>query len=138
MSSGIDGVGGASAASQASAATAATTGSLDKNQFLELLVAQLRNQDPLNPVGSQEFMSQMAAFSTLEQVTNLAVTGEQQNSMTAANQAVALVGHKVTYEKADETTAKGTVESVEFGEEGLSLTINGEAGVLPGAVTEVR
>jgi flagellar basal-body rod modification protein FlgD len=137
MSSGIDAVGAAGGAAPQVRESEAP-GSLDKNQFLELLVAQLKNQDPLNPVGSQEFMSQMAAFSTLEQVSNLAVSGEELNNMMAANQSVALVGHDVTYTKADGSTAAGTVESVQFGEEGLSLTVGGENGILPGAVTEVR
>ena len=136
MSSGIDGVGAAGASSQVRQREPSPE--LDKNQFLGLLVAQLKNQDPLNPVGSQEFMSQMAAFSTLEQITNLNVANEELNSMMAANQSVTLVGHQVTYTKSDGSTAEGTVESVQFGEEGLSLTVGGVAGVLPGAVTEVK
>jgi flagellar basal-body rod modification protein FlgD len=110
---------------------------LNKDEFLQLLVAQLKNQDPMSPVGSQEFMSQMAAFSTLEQVTNMAVAGEEQNQMLAVNQSLSLVGHDVTYLKEDETTAEGKVESVDFGEEGASLTIAGESGIPAGAVTKV-
>jgi flagellar basal-body rod modification protein FlgD len=91
----------------------------------------------MSPVGSQEFMSQMAAFSTLEQVTNMAVAGEEQKQMMAVNQSLALVGHQVTYTKEDGSTAEGKVESLEFGEEGFSLTIGGEAEVPPGAVTKV-
>ena len=113
------------------------TGGIDKNQFLDLLVAQLKNQNPLNPVGSQEFMSQMAAFSTLEQVTNLAVGNEELNQMMVTGQSLALVGHQVTYTKADGSTAEGTVESVDFAEGSFSLTIGGEAGIQPGAVTKV-
>lgn len=137
MSSAIDGVGG-SGSSTGNATTAAINNSIDKNQFLELLVAQLKNQNPLNPVGSQEFMSQMAAFSTLEQVTNLSAGSEEMNQMMAANQSLALVGHDVTYEKADGTTVEGKVESLQFGEHGFSLTIGGQAGIAPGAVMEVR
>lgn len=136
--SGISGVGGSGGSGASNAATAATSASIDKNQFLELLVAQLKNQSPLNPVGSQEFMSQMAAFSTLEQVSNLSAGSEELNQMMAANQSLDLVGHDVTYEKADGTTVEGKVESVQFGEHGFSLTIGGQTGVAPGAVMEVR
>ncbi len=45
---------------------------LDKNSFLKLLVTQLAKQDPLNPVNDREFISQMAQFSSLEQMNNVA------------------------------------------------------------------
>jgi flagellar basal-body rod modification protein FlgD len=111
---------------------------LNKDEFLQLLVGQLKNQNPLSPVGSQEFMSQMAAFSTLEQVTNLAVSNEELNGMISTNQSLSLVGHQVTYLKEDGTTAEGTVESVDFGEQGASLTIGGASGISPGQVSQVK
>lgn len=139
MSSGVDGVGatGATGGEAAKVKAQAEASGLNKDQFLQLLVAQLKNQDPMSPVGSQEFMSQMAAFSTLEQVTNMAVAGEEQNRMLAVNQSLSLVGHDVTYLNEDETTSEGKVESVDFGEGGFSLTINGESGIPAGAVTKV-
>jgi flagellar basal-body rod modification protein FlgD len=111
---------------------------LNKDEFLQLLVGQLKNQNPLSPVGSQEFMSQMAAFSTLEQVTNLAVSNEELNGMISTNQSLALVGHQVSYLKEDGTKVEGTVESVDFGKEGSSLTIGGVSGISPGQVSQVK
>lgn len=47
------------------------SGDLNKNDFLKILVAQMRFQDPLSPNNDREFMAQMAQFSALEQMVNL-------------------------------------------------------------------
>lgn len=138
--SGVEGVGvnPAVTGEAQKAKESAEQNGLNKDEFLQLLVGQLKNQNPLSPVGSQEFMSQMAAFSTLEQVTNLAVSNEELNGMISTNQTLSLVGHQVSYMNEDGTTAEGTVESVDFGEAGASMTISGVSGISPGQVSEVK
>ena len=44
---------------------------VSKNEFLQLLVAQLQNQDPMNPIENQEFLAQLASFSSLEQLMSI-------------------------------------------------------------------
>jgi len=57
-----------SQSSGSSASSSTTSTAADENQFLTLLVAQLKNQDPLNPTDSAQFMGELAQFSTLQEV----------------------------------------------------------------------
>ena len=50
--------------------SSATSQPVDKNMFMQLLVAQLRNQDPLNPTDGTQFVAQLAQFQQLEQSVN--------------------------------------------------------------------
>lgn len=74
MSPSIAAIANASAAPNATpnSTTGATSSStmVDKNMFLQLLVAQLKNQDPLNPTDSTQFVTQLAQFQQLEQSVN--------------------------------------------------------------------
>ena len=57
--------------SQGSAATSTTqSGTVNENMFLQLLVAQLQNQDPLNPPDGTQFVAELAQFQQLEQSIN--------------------------------------------------------------------
>ncbi len=47
------------------------TSEIGKTEFLNLLVAQLKNQDPMNPMDNQQFIAQLATFSSLEQLISI-------------------------------------------------------------------
>ena len=66
----VTALGGQSAA-LAAAGSEAVGGQLGKDQFLELLVAQLNNQNPLEPMDGQEIATQLAQFTSVEQLTNM-------------------------------------------------------------------
>jgi flagellar basal-body rod modification protein FlgD len=115
----------------ASTPTTVSKAGMGKDDFLKLLVGQLKNQDPQNPQGSDQFMGQMAQFSMVEQLTNLAAT------MTKS-QTVGLLGHTVSYIGPDKTKVTGTVESVNTSGATATITVDGKAGIDPTKVTEVR
>jgi flagellar basal-body rod modification protein FlgD len=127
----------AQAASTASSSPSAATtpgnqnGILGQNDFLKLMVAQLQAQNPLEPGNSNEFVNELAQFTQVEQVTNLANANE-------LSSAVQLIGHKVTYNGASGEAATGTVQSVQSTASGTTVTIEGVAGVKVASITEVQ
>ncbi|MBO8176533.1 MAG: flagellar hook assembly protein FlgD [Bacillus sp. (in: Bacteria)] len=80
----------------------AKSDTLGKDDFLKILMTQLQNQDPLNPLQDKDFIAQMATFSTLEQITNLATSfdrwanEQKQNQMIQMNQ---FVGKEISWHK---------------------------------------
>ena len=77
------------------------TQSLGQDQFLTLLVAQLQNQDPLNPADATEFTSQLAQYSQLEQLFNLNDAMDELTSTTSKSQSISalnLIGQDVVVE----------------------------------------
>src|SRR3954452_5393511 len=113
---------------------ASKTKSLGKDDFLKLFVAQLQHQDPMNPMADGEFMGQMASFSTLEQITNVASANETMASSLGMSQALNLLGKTVTYVDDLDVSHTGVVQKV-VTEGGVArLTIDGAEGIAPSAV----
>ncbi|TWH48601.1 flagellar hook assembly protein FlgD [Sporomusa sp. KB1] len=110
--------------SQSSATTNTTTtqktsDTLGKDDFLKLLITQLQYQDPMNPMEDKEFISQMAQFTSLEQMKNL-------NSSMQMTQASSLIGMKVTWTNSSNAEVKtGVVNSVRL--------VNGEPKLVIGS-----
>ncbi|MGN1331426.1 MAG: flagellar hook assembly protein FlgD [Lachnospiraceae bacterium] len=94
---------------------------LDKDAFLQLLVAQMKYQDPLEPTSNTEYISQLATFSSLEEMQNL-------NSAMTLQRASQLVGQyvfmKVTDSNGKTTYPEGTVDYVVYENNKAFLSIN--------------
>ena len=89
-------------------------GGLGKQDFLKLLMAQLRNQDPLKPMEDTQMIAQMAQFSALEATQQLNATIQQSANVQAISTAGALIGKYIQSNLADGTTSTGAVTGVNF------------------------
>src|SRR5450631_4336772 len=79
----VIGPGAADASATSSASTSSSTGALaNETTFLQLLVAQIKNQDPTQPMDSTAFLSQLAQFSQLEQLVGIRQDIEKPSSTT--------------------------------------------------------
>lgn len=87
---------------------------LGKNDFLKLLITQLTHQDPSKPLSDTAFISQMAQFSTLEQMTNMSEGFKKLNEILASGQTMSLLGKKVEV-ASDNQKIEGVVTAISGG-----------------------
>ena len=92
-----------------------TSNELGKDDFLKLLITQLQNQDPTSPMENTEFISQMAQFSSLEQMTNMSTSFTKMASFISSSEATSTLGKTVELNVGD-TTVKGIVEGATRGD----------------------
>jgi flagellar basal-body rod modification protein FlgD len=138
MSNTISRASSSTTTTDATSTTTISNDSLGKDDFLKLLVAQMQNQDPLNPMDNKDSIAQLASFSSLEQMTNIATAMNtlsqsmtnfsQQSSLT---QGAGMIGKWVSGVDTDgETTIEGTVESVKWLDGDPKLQIRKTDGTL--------
>lgn len=113
---------------------------LSSNEFLDLMMTELKNQNPLSPSSSDptQYLTQLAQLTSVEQETDTAQNTQESATEQAVSQAVDLIGQTVTYvdqKSGDDVT--GTVNSVQITSSGPTLTIDGTAGIDPAYVTAV-
>jgi flagellar basal-body rod modification protein FlgD len=111
--------------SGATGATGNTNTLGDENTFLQLMVAQMKYQDPMNPTDSSQFLSQTAQFTSLEKMTTLA---DQMSSLLQSQMAFGasgMIGKSVTYTDDQGLPQTGTVTGASFLSTGPTLTIDG-------------
>lgn len=88
---------------------------LGKDDFLKLLMAQMTNQDPTNPMENTEFIAQMAQFTSLEQMTNMSQNFEKMAALINSSEAQSMLGRTVQIDLGAEQSATGVVEAATRG-----------------------
>lgn len=121
-------------------------GQLDGQAFLRLMIAQLRNQSPFEPMDSAEMLQQTAALTTVESLQQLAQSERLLMGLAQASMAASLVGKRVTGVDAAGEEVTGTVTRVRFTMDGpilevgdheiaigglLDMTVSGAEGSAP-------
>lgn len=120
-------------ATTSAASADATDATLNYDSFLKLLVAQMKNQDPTDPVDASEQMSQLASFSNVEQAIKTNKNLESLIQETSMSQAASLIGKYITSADGD---TKGLVKVVEIKSDGLTAVLeNGDEVLVTTGVT---
>ena len=99
---------------------------LSQQDFLQLLVTQMTSQDPLNPTNSQDLLSQMTQFSTLNANTMLQSQMSEMQSLNQFSEAGSLLGKQVTLQLDATTTGSGIVSGVDTSGDVPQLIVNGQ------------
>ncbi|MBB2718925.1 UNVERIFIED_ORG: flagellar basal-body rod modification protein FlgD [Rhizobium etli] len=115
----VDATSSVSTATTSSTSSAQKKATLNYDNFLQLLIAQMKNQDPTDPMDASEQMSQLASFSQVEQTIQTNTKLDTLLSSSSLTQASSYVGK---YMESADGTIKGTVESVKVYSDGIIAT----------------
>lgn len=106
---------------------AAITSAVATTDYLNLLTIQLQNQDPIDPVNQEQFTTQLAQFSMLEQLEDMNTTFEQVLRVEQLNQGIQMIGKQAQYlDPVTGSLESGTVEELAADSETANLLINGQ------------
>ena len=98
-----------------------------KDQFLRLFLAQLQNQNPLEPMQDRDFLMQLAQFTQVENAEKTASMLEKLHTLLTATQATALLGKQVVaLPEGEATPTECKVSAVRFTADGVWLMVNGK------------
>lgn len=122
----------------ASAAKEKKTNDLGKDQFLKILITQLKNQDPSQPLQDKEFIAQMAQFTSVEQLSNM--SNEMKLLRQSLGFASGLIGKSITWsttnDKGENSSQTGVVESITV-KDGAQFAVVGKEKVAMDKITSI-
>ena len=119
------------------ASTATPKQEMDKEVFLALLVAQLRNQDPTAPMDTTEMLAQSTQMASMEQLTTLTDTSRESFALQMRIAASGMVGQQVSWVDENGATQSGLATGVTF-ENAVPMVTVGDAKVPLDAVSAIR
>jgi len=87
---------------------------LDKDDFLNLLVTQMRYQDPSSPMDTSQMMAQTSQMAMVEQMTAMTTTAQESFALQMRMTAATMIGQQVTFTDSEKAVHTGTVDSTSF------------------------
>lgn len=117
--------------------TASTSNALDPQAFLQLLVAQLKYQDPSSPMDTSAFMNQTATLSQVQTMDSMSAAITSLVSAQQTQEATSMIGNRITYLDATGNPADGVVNGISLAGGTPTLKV-GEVTVALADVTEVN
>ena len=108
------------------AATRTPTKTFDSQMFLNLLVTQLRNQDPSSPMDSTQMVQQTSQLASMEQLTSLTKTTTDGYSLQMRSAAANILGKSVSYTDADGVPKTGIASAVSFSGDTPVITVGSD------------
>jgi flagellar basal-body rod modification protein FlgD len=118
-----------------SSGSAASAPALDYNSFLTLLMAEMKNQDPTNPMDSTQYVAQLATFSQVGQAVQTNSKLDQLLQSSALSQAGSIIGHTVT---SADGTVTGTVSEVKVLSNGITAVLSNGQEISIGAGVTIQ
>jgi flagellar basal-body rod modification protein FlgD len=106
-----------------SSTTNTSNNTVDYNTFLQLLIAEMKNQDPTNPMDTSQYMSQFAQLSSVEQAMQTNTKLDSLLSSQALSQADGLIGKNVSFTDSTGATFTGKVASISINSNGSVATL---------------
>jgi flagellar basal-body rod modification protein FlgD len=129
----VDATQGVGSSSYGSSSEAQQKATLNYDNFLQLLIAQMKNQDPTDPMDASEQMSQLASFSQVEQTIQTNSKLDTLLTSSSLTQAGSYIGKYMT---SADGSVKGIVESVKVYSDGLiATTTNGDSILVQPGIT---
>jgi flagellar basal-body rod modification protein FlgD len=113
--------------------TSTSTNAVNYNTFLQLLIAEMKNQDPTNPTDTSQYMSQFAQMSSVEQAMQTNTKLDALLSSSALSQADGLIGRTATFTDSTGATMSGKITSVSINSDGSIATLDNGTKVAVGA-----
>jgi flagellar basal-body rod modification protein FlgD len=98
---------------------------MGKDDFMQLLIAQLKNQDPMKPMEDKEFITQLAQFSSLEAMEKMTQQMEDLTGSQMLVQAATLIGKQVTAKLENGDVVTGTISQVKIVDGQPVAVVNG-------------
>lgn len=120
----IDPASGATSTALPTTTPPAAKDQLGTDTFLNLLVAQLKYQNPMSPSDGTQFLAQTAQFTMVEKLTQMADLTQKLLNDNQSLAAASMLGKTVSWADADGVVQHGTVTSATFGSEGPSLVVD--------------